>query len=131
MKTLYLCLLMSFLICSIGFGQSNKMSSKKSSLSSNSVIKEEKVNNGSSNHKVKPTYQSGKMHNSTKGYTKVDDIVVEKNLANSARIKKANFASSKKYKMRQQDYLNDLNSHSQNTHMKGGKKRAYDGTFGF
>lgn len=131
MKTIYLCLLMSFLICSYGFGQSNKMSSKKSSLSSNNLVKENKVNHATSNHKVKQSYKSGKMHSSTKAYTKVDDIVVEKNLANAARTKKANFASSKKYKNRQQDYLNDLNSHSQNTHMKGGKKRTNDGSFGF
>jgi hypothetical protein len=130
MKTLYLGLLMSFLICSYGFGQSNKMSSKKSSLSSNNVIKEAKTDNTASNNKVKQSYKSGKMHNSTKGYTKIDDVVVEKNLANAARTKKANFASSKKYKSRQQAYLNELNSHSQNNQLKG-KRKTNDGSFGF
>jgi hypothetical protein len=107
------------------------MSSKKSSLSSSSLVKENKVENSASHKKVKPSYEAGKMHQSTKGYHKIDDIVMEKNFANAARAKKANFASSKKYKNRQQAYLNEINSNSQNTHMHGGKKKAYDGKFGF
>jgi hypothetical protein len=128
MKTICICL-MSVLICSYGFSQSNKMSSKKSSSSSTNLIKEEKVSHAASHHKVKPAYE-GK-HQSTQGYKKVDDIVVQKNLVNAARVKKANFASSKKYKNRQQAYLNEINSNSQNTHIQGGKKKSYDGKFGF
>jgi hypothetical protein len=129
MKTIYLGVLFIG-ICISGFGQSNKMSSKRSS-ESNNIIKESKSSKSASNKHVKPSYQSGKAHPSAKSYNKVEDVVVEKNLANAARVKKANYASSKKYKNRQQSFLNELNSNSQNSQLKGGRKKAYDGKFGF
>jgi hypothetical protein len=101
------------------------MSSKKSSENSDFVVKETE---NKSNSKVKASYKSNKMHNSAKSYNKVDNIAVDKSLANAARTKKANFASSGKYKKNQQAYLNELNS---NTRFKSSKSKRNDGKFGF
>jgi hypothetical protein len=125
MKTLYILILAIFICSANGFAQSNKMSSKKSSENSDFVVKE---GDTKTNTKVKAAYKSNKMHNSAKAYDKVDNIAVDKSLANSARVKKANFASSSKYKKNQQAYLNEINS---NTRFKSSRSKRHDGKFGF
>jgi hypothetical protein len=125
MKTLYVLILIIFISSANGFAQSNKMSSKKSSENSDFVVKETE---NKSSKKVKSSYKSNKMHNSAKAYNKVDNVAVDKSLANAARTKKANYASSSKYKKSQQAYLNELNS---NTRFKSSKSKRNDGKFGF
>ncbi|MFL5728978.1 MAG: hypothetical protein ACJ75J_05760, partial [Cytophagaceae bacterium] len=81
------------------------------------------------NKLVKASYKSNKYHNSAKAYDKVDNVMLDKSLANAVRAKKANKASSVKYKKSQQAYLNALNS---NTRFKSSRyKRTSDGKFGF
>jgi hypothetical protein len=125
MKTLYIFILTIFICSANGFAQSNKMSSKKSSENSDFVVKETE---NKSNKKVKPAYKSNKMHNSAKAYDKVDNVAVDKSLANAVRVKKANYASSGKYKKNQQAYLNEINS---NTRFKSSRSKRHDGKFGF
>lgn len=125
MKTLNILILTIFICSANGFAQSNKMSSKKSSKNSDFVVKETE---NKSNNKVKSTYKSNKFHNSAKAYNKIDNVALDKSLANAARVKKANYASSGKYKKSQQAYLNELNS---NTRFKSSRPKRHDGKFGF
>jgi hypothetical protein len=125
MKTLYILIPIIFICSANGFAQSNKRSSKKSSENADFVVKE---SDNKTNTKVKSTYKSNKFHSSVKAYNKVDNVAVDKSLANAARVKKANFASSGKYKKNQQAYLNELNS---NTRFKSSRSKRHDGKFGF
>jgi hypothetical protein len=125
MKTLHILILTIFICSANGFAQSNKMSSKKSSENSDFVVKETE---NKSHKKVKASYKSNKFHSSAKLYNKIDNVAVDNSLANSARAKKANYASSSKFKKSQQAYLNELNS---NTRFKSSRAKRSDGKFGF
>jgi hypothetical protein len=101
MRTLFCVIILSATLM-YSCGGSHKMSTKSSSPHHTGVVH-------ASGRAAKKSYKSNKYHPSIKTYSKISDVTTDAH-KKSGQIKKANSASSAKYKSRQAAELKSLNN---------------------